>query len=98
LLRHFEDEITFTTYRTMYSRKRASIWKISFLCRAKFARWYSLRADCMNWFMGSACLWRKACMVMCVFVKRLDDNSRVLQQFKINEWYLLVRKLNLKFM
>jgi hypothetical protein len=40
LLRHFEDEITFTTYRTMYSRKRASIWKISFLCRAKFARWY----------------------------------------------------------
>ena len=25
LLRHFEDEITFTTYRTMYSRKRASI-------------------------------------------------------------------------
>ena len=25
LLRHFEDEVTFTTYRTMYSRKRASI-------------------------------------------------------------------------
>lgn len=25
LLRHFEDEVTFTTYRTMYSRKRASV-------------------------------------------------------------------------
>ena len=25
LLRHFEDEVTFTTYKTMYSRKRASV-------------------------------------------------------------------------
>jgi hypothetical protein len=30
-------------------------------------------------------------------VKRLDENIRILQQFKINEWYL-VRKLNLQFM
>jgi hypothetical protein len=30
-------------------------------------------------------------------VKRLDENISILQQFKINEWYL-VRKLNLKFM
>ena len=29
--------------------------------------------------------------------KRLDENIRILQLFKINEWYL-VRKLNLKFM
>jgi hypothetical protein len=29
-------------------------------------------------------------------VKRLDENIHILQQFKINEWYL-VRKLNLKF-
>jgi hypothetical protein len=28
--------------------------------------------------------------------KRLDENIRILQQFKINEWHL-VRKLNLKF-
>jgi hypothetical protein len=30
-------------------------------------------------------------------VKRLDEDIRILQQFKVNEWYL-VRKLNLKFM
>jgi hypothetical protein len=30
-------------------------------------------------------------------VKRLDENTRILQQFKINELYL-VKKLNLKFM